>query len=96
MEYGFDSGRLIAAHDSVSMLRSAATERVRQMLGPEGIVAATPMGLAEMASDVLADLIAPREAKPTLIEQRQILRGIIDTLRAESAPAPAPRTTATG
>ncbi len=88
MEYGFDSGRLIAAHDSVSMLRSAATERVRQMLGPEGIVAATPMGLAEMASDVLADLIAPREAKPTLIEQRQILRGIIDTLRAESAPAP--------
>ncbi len=89
MEDGFDANRLTAAHDSISMLRSAATERLRQMLGIDGIAAATPMGLAEMASDVLAELIAPREAKPSLIDQRQILRGIIDTLRAETAPAPA-------
>ncbi|MFO1106878.1 MAG: CpaF family protein [Amaricoccus sp.] len=89
MEDGFDTGKLVAAHDAPSMLRSAATERVRQLLGAE-IATASPLRLAELANDVLADLVAGRDDKPSLLQQRQILRGIVDALRAEAAPAAEP------
>ena len=35
------------------MLRSAATERLRQALGPTGLAAANPLQLAETANEVL-------------------------------------------
>lgn len=87
MDDGSDASRLTAAHDQPSMLRAAATERLRQALGPDGLAAASPLKLAEMANDILEDLVARREDRPSLMEQRQILRAIVEALRAERAPA---------
>ena len=78
MEDGFDHGRLTAASDPLSMLRSAASERLRQRLGPEGLAKASPLQLAEMANEVLDALVAAAEVKPTLAEQRQLLRDVVD------------------
>jgi pilus assembly protein CpaF len=87
MEDGFDTGRLTAAHDSLSMLRSAATERLRQALGPDGLARATPIRLAEMADEALDALVSAGEARPTLMDQRQILRDILETLKVERTAA---------
>ena len=43
MEDGFDAGRITATHDTLSMLRSAASERLRQALGPDGLANASPL-----------------------------------------------------
>lgn len=69
------------------MLRSAATERVRQILGPTGARTATPLRLAELANDVLEDLLSRRDDRPSMLEQRQVLRAIVDSLRVELTPA---------
>jgi pilus assembly protein CpaF len=91
MEDGFDAGGMTATHDSLSMLRSAASERLRQHLGADVLAAATPLQLAEAANEVLDTLVAANPTKPTLTEQRQLLREIVDTMRAErAAAAPAP------
>ena len=91
MEDGFDAGRLTASHDSLSMLRSAASERLRQALGAEGLAKASPLELAETANEVLDALVAGQEARPTLAEQRQLLRDVVDATRAERAAAAADR-----
>ena len=87
MEDGFDAGRLTASHDSLSMLRSAASERLRQALGAEGLAKASPLELAETANEVLDALVAGQEARPTLAEQRQLLREVVEAARAERAAA---------
>ena len=85
MEDGFDHGA--AGQDPLSMLRSAASERLRQLLGPEGLAKANPLQIAEMANEVLDGLVAAAEVKPSLTEQRQLLRDVVETLRAERAAA---------
>ena len=87
MEDGLDHGRLAATHDSLSMLRTAAAERLRQRLGAEGLAKASPLALAEGANEVLDALVSAAEAKPTLAEQRQILRDVVEVLKAERAAA---------
>lgn len=87
MEDGLDHGRL-AAPDSLSMIRSAATERLRQTLGAERLARSTPLQLAEAANDVLDALVAGLEAKPSLLEQRQLLRDVVDVLKLERAAPP--------
>jgi pilus assembly protein CpaF len=89
MDDGLDAHRLTASHDSASMLRSAATERLRQALGAE-LITASPLRVAEMANEVLDALVAAAGARPSLVEQRQMLRDIVDAVRAERAAA-APR-----
>ena len=85
MEDGFDHGA--AGQDPLSLLRSAASERLRQMLGPDGLAQANPLQLAEMANEALDGLVIAAKVTPTLAEQRQLLRDVVDTLRAERAAA---------
>ena len=87
MEDGLDHGRLAAVHDTVSMLRAATTERVRQRLGAEGLAKGSPLAFAEMANEVLEALVGATEVKPTLGEQRQILRDVVEALKAERTAA---------
>ena len=84
MEDGFDHG---AGADPLSMLRSAASEQMRQRLGSEGLAKASPLALAEMANEVLDGLVAAAAVRPGLTEQRQLLRDVVETLRAERAAA---------
>ena len=72
MDDGFDHGA--AAADPLSMLRSAATERLRQRLGPDGLAKASPLAIAELANEVLDGLVEASTVKPGLNEQRQLLR----------------------
>lgn len=81
MEDGLNASRITASHDSLSMLRSAALVRLRQSLG-ETLAAASPLQIAEAANDVLDTLVASHEAKPTLMEQRQLLRDVVEAVRA--------------
>jgi pilus assembly protein CpaF len=76
-----------SGQDSLSMLRSAATERVRQALGPEGLKAADPMTLGERANEALEALVAQGGQGASLAEQRQLLREIVASLRSEIAAA---------
>src|SRR6188472_2292752 len=87
MEDGLDHGRLAATHDPLATLRAAAAERLRQRLGAEGLAKASPLALAEGANEVLDALVAAAEARPTLTEQRQILRDVVEILKAERAAA---------
>ena len=96
MEDGLDHGRLAATHDSLSMLRTAAAERLRQRLGAEGLAKASPLALAEGANEVLDALVGAAEAKPTLAEQRQILRDVVEVLKAERAAAAPKKVEAAG
>ncbi len=89
MDDGFDGGRLGGGLEGFSMLRSAATERVRQALGPEGLAAASPLYLAELANDTLEEMVASRSDKPSMLEQRQVLQEIVAALRADKAAAEA-------
>jgi pilus assembly protein CpaF len=89
MDDGFDPELPGGGGDSLSLLRSAATERLRQALGPDGLRGADPMALAERANDILEDLVSARADKPTLNEQRQVLRDIVDVLSSERAAAAA-------
>ena len=68
-------------------LARTAAERVRAALGPEQLAALTPVQLAEAANDVLEGLVAGRADKPSLADQRQILREIVAVLQAERAAA---------
>ena len=43
--------------DTLSVLRSAATERLRQALGADGLAKASPLDLAELANDILDGLV---------------------------------------
>lgn len=96
MDDGLNASGFGATSEALSLLRSAATERLRRALGAEGITQASPLTLAEMADDVLAELVGARAEKPTLLEQRKILRQIVEALRAErvrpeaTAPTAAP------
>jgi pilus assembly protein CpaF len=89
MDDGFDGGRLGGGLEGFSMLRSAATERVRQALGPKGLTEASPLYLAELANDTLEEMVAQRSDKPSMLEQRQVLQEIVAALRAEKAAAEA-------
>ena len=94
MDDGFDSGRLTDSQDALSLLRSAAAERLRQLLGAEGLAKASPIQLAETANEVLDALVDGSAVKPTLAEQRQLLRDVVDAMRAERAAATASSTSA--
>ena len=62
-------------------------QRLRQALGAEGLAKASPLELAETANEVLDALVAGQEARPTLAEQRQLLREVVEAARAERAAA---------
>jgi pilus assembly protein CpaF len=89
MDDGFDGGRLGGGLEGFSMLRSAATERLRQALGPKGLAEASPLSLAELANDTLEEMVAQRSDKPSMLEQRTILQEVVAALRAEKAAAEA-------
>jgi hypothetical protein len=74
MDDGFDGGRLGGGLEGFSMLRSAATERLRQALGPQGLAEASPLSLAELANDTLEEMVAQRSDKPSMLEQRRSCR----------------------
>jgi pilus assembly protein CpaF len=86
MDDGHDVHRLTISHDLPSMLRAAATERLRQMLGAS-LATASPLQIAETANEVLDALVGTHEARPGLAEQRQILRDICEAIRVERAAA---------
>ncbi|HMQ93587.1 MAG TPA: CpaF family protein [Amaricoccus sp.] len=90
MDDGFERGGVAPSEGALSVLRSAATERIRQALGAEGLAASNPMQLAEMANDVLESLVAARDEKPTILEQRQMLREVVDVLNSERLAANQP------
>ncbi|MCB1403108.1 MAG: CpaF family protein, partial [Rhodobacteraceae bacterium] len=90
MDDGFERGGVAPSEGALSVLRSAATERIRQALGAEGLAASNPMQLAEMANDVLESLVAARDEKPTILEQRQMLREVVEVLNAERLAASQP------
>ena len=48
-----EPARALDAADPLSALRLAASDRLRQELGAEGLAKASPMQLAELANDVL-------------------------------------------
>jgi pilus assembly protein CpaF len=87
MDDGFEKGGIAPASGDLSMLRAAATERVRQALGADGLVAANPLLLAELANDALDTLVSSRRDPPSLGDQRQLLREVVDVLNAERAAA---------
>jgi pilus assembly protein CpaF len=87
MDDGFDRGGMVPPQNALSVLRSAATERMRQSLGTDGLAASNPMQLADMANDILESLVANRADKPTIQEQRQMLREVVDVLNAERMAA---------
>ena len=68
MDDGFERGGVAPSEGALSVLRSAATERIRQALGADGLAASNPMQLAEMANDVLESLVSARDEKPTILE----------------------------
>jgi len=69
------------------MLRSAAVARLREALGPAGLAQASPLELAERANQTLEELVGGRPDKPSLAEQRQLLRDIMASLQSERAAA---------
>ncbi len=85
MEDGLDHGRMVPAQDAVAALRAATLERLRPMLDPT--VAINPLDLAESANEILEALVATSADKPSLAEQRQILRDTVDSIRSERAAA---------
>ncbi len=87
MDDGFEKGGMVPGEGALSMLRAAATERVRQALGPDGLAGANAYQLAELANDALDGLVANRSDKPGPMEQRQLLREVVDVLNAERAAA---------
>ena len=86
MEDGFDHGA--AGQDPLSMLRSAASERLRQMLGPDGPGQGQPAAARRdgQRGAGRTGRQRPRSSR-RLAEQRQLLRDVVDTLRAERAAA---------
>jgi pilus assembly protein CpaF len=98
MDDGFEKGGIVPGEGAFSMLRTAATERVRQALGADGLAAAGAHQIAELANDVLDELVSKRADKPGSMEQRQLLREVVEVLNAERAAAakgnePAPEPT---
>jgi pilus assembly protein CpaF len=85
MEDGFEAGRTGGGRETLGLLRAAASERLRQALGPAGLAAASPLALAERANEILEDLVAGRADKPSLTAQRQLLREILAGLQSERA-----------
>ncbi len=85
MEDGLNGGRFGGREDNLSLLRSAAAERLRQALGAAGLAEASPLELAERANQVLEDLVAGRAEKPSLADQRRLLREILAGLQGERA-----------
>jgi pilus assembly protein CpaF len=85
MEDGFDARGLAAPDGGLGMLRAAAAERLRAALGPAGLAQASPLDLAERANEVLEELVAHHPTKPSLAEQRQLLRDLLAALRSEQA-----------
>lgn len=83
---GGGEGRTPAAGGTAALAR-AAVERVRAALGSEQLMALTPVQLAEAANDVLEGLVAGGADKPSLADQRQVLRDIVAVLQAERAAA---------
>ncbi len=86
MEDGLDRG-IAPDPSALSLLRSAAVARVREALGPAGLGQASPLELAERANQALEELVGNRPDKPSLGEQRQILRDIMASLQSERAAA---------
>ena len=72
-------------------LARAAAERVRAAFGPQQLAALTPVQLAEAANDALEGLVAGRPDKPSLADQRQILREIVAALETRLAKFKQPK-----
>ena len=85
MEDGLDHGRLVPASDPIAALLAATLDRLRPKLDPAAAI--NPLELAETANDILEGLVAGSAAKPSLVEQRQILRDTVDSIRKERAAA---------
>ena len=90
MEDGFDAGRLTASHDSLSMLRSAASERLRQALGAEGLAKASPLAARRRPPTRCSTRWSParRPARPSPSSASSCATS--STPPAPSAPPPAP------
>ncbi|MBP6999924.1 CpaF family protein [Amaricoccus sp.] len=96
MEDGFDHGPA----RGLAGIRAAALARLREAAGQGGLAGASPLALAERANDVVEALVAASADKPSLAEQRQLLRELMAELRsvraasdheaAAAAPGPAP------
>ncbi len=85
MEDGLDHGRLVPASDPIAALLAATLDRLRPKLDPAAAI--NPLELAETANDILEALVAGSATKPSLVEQRQILRDTVDSIRKERAAA---------
>ena len=85
MEDGLDHGRLVPASDPIAALLAATLDRLRPKLDPAAAI--NPLELAETANDILEALVAGSATKPSLVEQRQILRDTVESIRKERAAA---------
>ena len=85
MEDGLDHGRLLPASDPIAALLAATLDRLRPKLDPAAAI--NPLELAETANDILEALVAGSATKPSLVEQRQILRDTVEGIRKERAAA---------
>ena len=85
MEDGLDHGRLLPASDPIAALLAATLDRLRPKLDPAAAI--NPLELAETANDILEALVAGSATKPSLVEQRQILRDTVESIRKERAAA---------
>ena len=91
-----EDGFIAPAPDAVAALRAEATERLRAALGRDGLAKASPLDLAERANQTLEDLVAARTEKPTLMQQRQLLREVMAGLQDERAAQERERFAAAG
>ncbi len=80
-DFPLDQGA--GASGGISLLQSAALTRVREAFGEDGLKTVNQMQIAEKANEVLEALVLNEAEKPGLVEQRTILKHIVDVLMAE-------------
>ncbi len=85
MEDGFDPGRIATPDDPLAALRAEALAGLRAGLGRDGLARATPLDLAELANNALEELVARSADKPSLADQRRLLRDLMTSLQDERA-----------
>ncbi len=85
MDDGFDPERAGGGTTPISLLKSAACERVRQTLGTEGLARTSPFELAEAVNDAIEDMLTTATERPDLAQQRDLLREVVEALQAEKA-----------
>lgn len=87
MDDGFDRG--FAEPTPLALLgRRARAELARALAGAVPAIA-SPIALAELANEIVESLVAASTEKPTLGEQRQLLRDLVEAARAEGCDGPA-------